>query len=245
MTGTTVVVEGLAKSYRGHRAVRDLSFTAHPGRITGLLGPNGAGKTTTLRMLLGLVQPDAGSATFNGTAYRDLTTAPRTVGAVLDGTGFHPLRSGRAHLRTTAKAVGATRARLDELVELVGLGEAIGRRVGGYSLGMKQRLALADVLLADPEVLILDEPTNGLDPVGMAWLRGLLRAKAAAGATVLVSSHLLAEVEQAVDDVLIIDGGTVVLADSLEALRARESDFNLERLYLEAVHASPAGAWSA
>jgi ABC-2 type transport system ATP-binding protein len=202
------------------RAVSDLGFTVEPGSVTGFLGPNGAGKTTTLRMLLGLMQPDAGTATFDGAPYATLPTPLRTVGAVLE-TAFHPARSGRNHLRVYCRAAGFPLSRADEVLAQVGLTDAGNRRAGGYSLGMRQRLALATALLGDPAVLVLDEPANGLDPEGIQWLRGFLRHLAhEQGRTVLVSSHLLSEVEQTVDRVVIVGAGRLVREGSMEQLRS-------------------------
>jgi ABC-2 type transport system ATP-binding protein len=215
-----VEVRGLAKSFGAVRAVSDLSFTVEPGSVTGFLGPNGAGKTTTLRMMLGLERPDAGTATFNGTPYAKLREPVRTVGAVLE-TAFHPARSGRDHLRVYSRAAGLPVSRADETLAQVGLADAGRRRAGGYSLGMRQRLALATALLGDPAVLVLDEPANGLDPEGIQWLRGfLLHLAHQEGRTVLVSSHLLAEIEQTVDRVVIIGAGRLVREGSVEELRA-------------------------
>jgi ABC-2 type transport system ATP-binding protein len=214
----TIEVTGLTKRFGGVAAVDDLSFTVQPGRITGFLGPNGAGKTTTLRAILGLTRPDRGTATVDGVAYADLTSPVRTVGAVLDDAGAHPSRSGAAHLRVVAAAAGIDGGRVDDVLALVGLADAARRRVGGYSLGMRRRLALGTALLGDPSVLVLDEPTNGLDPAGVRWLRELLRSLAADGRTVLVSSHLLAEVAHTVDDVVIIDRGRLVVAGALADL---------------------------
>jgi ABC-2 type transport system ATP-binding protein len=194
-----IVVAGLTKTYGTLRAVDDLSFTVEPGTITGFLGPNGAGKTTTLRMLLGLITPDAGTATIGGHPYRALLAPNDEVGAVLDASGFHSARSGRNHLRIYCTVNGYPGRRADRVLELVGLADAGRRPVRGYSLGMRQRLALATALLGDPRVLILDEPANGLDPEGIAWLRRLLRSLADEGRTVLVSSHVLSEVQQLVD----------------------------------------------
>ncbi|RBY86623.1 ATP-binding cassette domain-containing protein [Blastococcus sp. TF02A-30] len=202
------------------RAVSDLGFTVEPGQVTGFLGPNGAGKTTTLRMVLGLINPDAGTATFNGTPYTALPAPTRTVGAVLE-TAFHPARSARNHLRVYCRAAGLPLSRADEVLVQVGLSDAAGRRAGGYSLGMRQRLALATALLGDPAVLVLDEPANGLDPEGIQWLRGFLRHLAHdQGRTVLVSSHLLSEVEQTVDRVVIVGAGRLVREGSMADLRA-------------------------
>ncbi|HEY0126590.1 MAG TPA: ABC transporter ATP-binding protein [Blastococcus sp.] len=215
-----VEVRGLSKSFGQVRAVSDLGFTVEPGSVTGFLGPNGAGKTTTLRMLLGLMQPDAGTATFNGAPYTSLTAPLRTVGAVLE-TAFHPARSGRNHLRVYCRAAGFPVTRADEVLVQVGLADAGNRRAGGYSLGMRQRLALATALLGDPAVLVLDEPANGLDPEGIQWLRGFLRHMAHdQGRTVLVSSHLLSEVEQTVDRVVIVGAGRLVREGSMEQLRS-------------------------
>jgi ABC-2 type transport system ATP-binding protein len=188
--------------------------------VTGFLGPNGAGKTTTLRMLLGLVAPTSGAATIDGRPYRELADPARRVGAVLEQSGFHPGRSARDHLRVLATAAGLAPARADEVLEQTGLAAAARRRVGGFSLGMRQRLGLAAALLGDPDVLVLDEPANGLDPEGVHWLRGLVRGLANQGRTVLVSSHLLAEVAQTVDQVVIIDRGRLVAQSTLAALTA-------------------------
>jgi ABC-2 type transport system ATP-binding protein len=215
-----VEVSGLSKSFGQVRAVSDLSFTVEPGSVTGFLGPNGAGKTTTLRMILGLMHPDAGTATFDGAPYAALNAPLRTVGAVLE-TAFHPARSGRNHLRVYCRAAGIPLSRADEVLVQVGLADAADRRAGGYSLGMRQRLALATALLGDPAVLVLDEPANGLDPEGIQWLRGFLRHLAHdQGRTVLVSSHLLSEVEQTVDRVVIVGAGRLVREGSMEQLRS-------------------------
>src|SRR5262245_48725091 len=211
-----ITVEHLTKRYGDVVAVDDLSFTVVAGRITGFLGPNGAGKTTTLRALLGLARPTAGAATFGGVPYADLPAPAHHVGAVLETASFHPGRKAREHLRVLATAADLPLSRVDEVLALVGLDGAARRRVKGFSLGMRQRLALAGALLGDPEVLVLDEPTNGLDPDGVRWLRDLLRSFAAEGRTVLVSSHLLAEVAQTVDDVVVIAGGRLVTAGSLD-----------------------------
>jgi len=201
-------------------AVDRLSFEVGPGTVTGFLGPNGAGKTTTLRMLLGLVAPTSGTATIDGRPYRELADPLRRVGAVLEAGGFHPGRSARDHLRVLAKAAGLPAGRVGEVLEQVGLAAAGRRRVGGFSLGMRQRLGLAAALLGDPEVLVLDEPANGLDPEGVHWLRGLVRGLADQGRTVLVSSHLLAEVAQTIDRVVIIDRGRLVAQSTLADLTA-------------------------
>ncbi len=205
-----IEVDGLTKRYGSTLAVDDLSFSVPQGTITGFLGPNGAGKSTTLRAILGLVRPTAGSTTVLGHPYRDLERASRRVGAVLETTDAHPGRSGRNHLRTLAVAAKVPPSRVDEVLALVELGDASRRRVKGYSLGMRQRLGLAAALLGDPEVLILDEPANGLDPQGIRWLRDFLRGLADEGRTVLISSHVLAEIAQTVDEVVIIHRGRLV-----------------------------------
>ena len=213
-----VVVDHLSKAFGAVQAVDDLSFTVSPGRVTGFLGPNGAGKTTTLRMLLGLVRPSAGHATIGGRSYHDIPAPQRVVGAALEAASFHPGRSARDHLRVFAPQAGVPDSRCDEVLELVGLSAVASRRAGGFSLGMRQRLALATTLLADPQVLVLDEPANGLDPEGIAWLRAFLRHLAGEGRTVLVSSHVLSEVQQTVDDVVIIARGRLVHASPLADL---------------------------
>jgi ABC-2 type transport system ATP-binding protein len=219
-----VEVNGLTKWFGRVQAVADLSFTVEPASVTGFLGPNGAGKTTTLRMVLGLERPHSGTATFNGAPYASLTDPLRTVGAVLE-TAFHPARSGRNHLRVYCRAAGLPLSRADEVLAEVGLADAGARRAGGYSLGMRQRLALATALLGDPPVLILDEPANGLDPEGIQWLRGFLRYLAhEQGRTVLVSSHLLSEVEQTVDRVVIVGAGRLIREGTIDELRSGATD---------------------
>jgi ABC-2 type transport system ATP-binding protein len=218
--GHRIDVAGLTKRFGSVTALDDLSFSVRPGVVTGFLGPNGAGKTTTLRCLLGLIAPTEGSATIDGRLYRDLADPVATVGAALEASSFHPGRSARAHLQVMALAAGVDVGRCDELLAQVGLGEVAGRRVGGFSLGMRQRLALAQALLGDPQVLVLDEPANGLDPAGIAWLRGFLRALAAEGRTVLVSSHVLSEVQQSVDDIVVITRGRLVRQGPLAELEA-------------------------
>ena len=221
MAGMTIIqAHGLTKNYGSVRAVDDLSFSVDRGSVTGFLGPNGAGKTTTLRMLLGLVAPDAGTATIDGRVYAELPEPLHLVGAVLEASSFHPGRTARNHLRVQALAAAVDPSRIDEVLDLVQLTAAAGRRIGGFSLGMRQRLGLATALLADPEILILDEPANGLDPEGVRWLRGLLRGFAADGGTVLVSSHMLAETAQTVDSVVIIDHGRLVTQAPLASLTA-------------------------
>jgi len=216
-----ISIEGLTKRFGEVVAVDGLSFELDQGSVTGFLGPNGAGKTTTLRMLLGLVTPTAGTARINGRPYRELTAPLRHVGAVLESSSFHPGRTARSHLRVMTTAAGLPSTRADEVLAQVGLERAAGRRVGGFSLGMRQRLALATALLGDPEMLILDEPANGLDPEGIHWLRGFLRHLADQGRTVLVSSHVLAEVAQTVDQVVIIANGRLVTQSTLAALSDR------------------------
>ncbi|MFI7573571.1 ABC transporter ATP-binding protein [Micromonospora sp. NPDC049497] len=211
-----IVVSGLTKQYRTVRAVDDLSFTVEPGRVTGFLGPNGAGKTTTLRMLLNLVTPTAGAATIGGHRYADLTDPLRHVGAVLEASSAHKGRTGINHLRVICAAAGLPKARADEALALVGLTPAAKRRFKGYSLGMKQRLGIAAAMLGDPRVLILDEPANGLDPEGIRWMRGFLKGLAHEGRTVLVSSHLLSEMQLLADDVVIIAGGKLVRQGTVE-----------------------------
>jgi ABC-2 type transport system ATP-binding protein len=218
-----IELHGLSKRFGHVHAVDDLSFAVAPGAVTGFLGPNGAGKTTTLRMLLGLVEPTAGTATIHGRRYREIADPLRAVGAVLEASSFHPGRTARDHLRVQALAGGAGPRRIEEVLELVGLDDAADRRIGGFSLGMRQRLGLATALLCEPEALILDEPANGLDPEGVRWLRDLLRRLADEGRTVLVSSHLLAEVAQTVDSVIILDRGRLVTHSTLERLMAGAS----------------------
>jgi ABC-2 type transport system ATP-binding protein len=219
-TGLPVDVERLTKTFGNLKALDDLSFSVRPGVVTGFLGPNGAGKTTTLRCLLGLLSPTGGTATIGGQRYRDLEHPVVTVGAALESSSFHPGRSARAHLQVMAQAAGLDTARCDALLAQVGLTDVGRRRVGGFSLGMRQRLALAQALLGDPGVLVLDEPANGLDPAGIAWLRGFLRALAAEGRTVLVSSHVLTEVQQTVDDIVVITRGRLVRQGTLAELEA-------------------------
>ncbi len=215
-----IEVSRLSKSFGSVQAVDDLSFRVEPGRVTGFLGPNGAGKTTTLRMLLGLVEPSSGTATIGGLPYRSIPTPMRVVGAALEAASFHPGRTARDHLRMYGPQVGVADRRCDEVLELVGLSAAAGRRVGEFSLGMRQRLGLATTLLGDPHVLLLDEPANGLDPEGISWLRRFLRHLASEGRTVLVSSHVLSEVQQTVDEVVIIARGRLVHASPLADLAA-------------------------
>jgi ABC-2 type transport system ATP-binding protein len=231
MRDATVTATHLTKRYGDVRAVDDLTFALTPGAITGFLGPNGAGKTTTLRLLLGLAEPTAGAAHVLGRRYRDIEQPLRAVGAVLESGDFDPGRSGRNHLRALALAAEIGFERVEEVLALVELSDAAGRPVRTYSLGMRQRLGLAGALLGDPEVLVLDEPANGLDPAGVHWLRGFLRQFARRGRTVLVSSHVLAEVAQTADSVLIIHRGRLVGERRIDALP--EPARALETLYLE------------
>jgi ABC-2 type transport system ATP-binding protein len=221
--GHRIDVVGLTKVFGAVTALDDLTFSVRPGVVTGFLGPNGAGKTTTLRCLLGLVEPTEGSATIDGRHYREIPDPLGTVGAALEASSFHPGRAARAHLQVMALAAGIPVTRADDLLAMVGLSEFADRRVSGYSLGMRQRLGLAQALLGDPPVLILDEPANGLDPAGIAWLRGFLRSLAAEGRTVLISSHVLSEVQQSVDDVVVIARGRLVRQGTLADLEGGPS----------------------
>jgi ABC-2 type transport system ATP-binding protein len=210
MSDGQIVVSGLTKHYKLVKAVDNLSFTVQPARVTGFLGPNGAGKTTTLRMLLNLVRPTAGTATIGGRRYADLRDPIRHVGAVLEASSAHKGRTGRNHLRVICRSAGIPLARADEVLDLVGITAAGRRKFRGYSLGMRQRLGIAAALIGDPHVLILDEPANGLDPEGIRWMRDLLKLLASQGRTILVSSHLLSEMELLADDVVIIAAGQLV-----------------------------------
>jgi ABC-2 type transport system ATP-binding protein len=234
---TTIDVDRLTRRYGATTAVDELSFAVPAGSVTGFLGRNGAGKSTTLRALLGLTRPTAGSATFDGVPYGRLADPARTVGALLESDPFHPGRSGRDHLRVLATAAGVAPGRVDEVLELVGLADAARRAAGGYSLGMRRRLGLAAALLGDPEALVLDEPANGLDPHGIRWLRDLLRAHAARGVAVLVSSHVLSEVALIAEQVVVIDRGRLVTSGPLGALTAG-GHATLEDVFLELTDAS-------
>lgn len=218
--GGLIECQGLTKQFGSVRAVDGLSFRAEPGRVTGFLGPNGSGKTTTLRMILGLVRPTTGLATIGGARYQDLREPLRQVGAVLDTAGFYPPRSARDHLAIGARLLGMPESAADAALAWVGLEGQAKRKVGGFSLGMRQRLAMASALLASPDVLLLDEPANGLDPAGVHWLRGFLRSFAATGRTVLLSSHVLAEMAQTVDEVVVIHRGRLVAQAPLAGLLA-------------------------
>jgi ABC-2 type transport system ATP-binding protein len=235
--GPIVRVRGLTKRYGEIVAVDRLTFALEPGTVTGLLGPNGAGKTTTLRLLLGLAEPDAGEALVFGRRYRDLDRPARRVGAVLESSDLHPGRSGRDHLRALAAAAEIPPGRVEEVLGLVALNAAATRRVKTYSLGMRQRLGLAAALLGGPELLVLDEPANGLDPAGVYWLRTFLRRFAEEDGTVLLASHMLAEAAQTVDEVLIIDRGRLVASGTLDEFT--EGGRTLEDAYLELTGAAP------
>ena len=233
-----IEVTGVSKLFGATVALKDVTFTAPPGQVTGFLGPNGAGKTTALRILLGLARPGTGTALIDGKRYADLPSPRRVVGAVIDSMGFEPGRTGRNHLRVVARAAKISRTRVDDVLEFVELTDAADRAAGGYSLGMRQRLALASALLGDPQEHLLDEPANGLDPAGMAWLRRLLTDWAGQGRTVLFSSHVLTEVEFVANRIVIIDHGRVVregvaedLYGSQRAVVVRTEDrAGLERL---------------
>ncbi|MDY7100225.1 MAG: ABC transporter ATP-binding protein [Actinomycetota bacterium] len=216
-----IACESLTKTFGDVRAVDDVSFRVEPGSVCGFIGPNGSGKTTTLRMLLGLVQPSHGRATIGGRAYAELDAPARRVGAALEAASFHPGRSARNHLRVMCRAAGIERGRADEVLDLVGLTESARRRVGGFSMGMRQRLGLAGAMVGDPGVLVLDEPANGLDPAGIRWLRQYLRRLADEGRTVLVSSHVLSEVQQSVDHIVVISRGRIVRTGAISELLAQ------------------------
>jgi ABC-2 type transport system ATP-binding protein len=229
MADAPLEVRGLTKRFGSTTAVDGLTFAIEPGRITGFLGPNGAGKTTTLRMLLGLVHASAGDALVEGVPYRRLRDPARSVGAVLEASSYHPARSGRNHLRVLATAAGIPRARVDETLRQVELEAAAGRPVRTYSLGMRQRLSVAGALLGEPRLLVLDEPANGLDPEGIRWLRRFLRSFAADGGTVFISSHVLAEIAQLADEVVIIHRAKLVAHEPLAALTARAAGGTIVR----------------
>jgi ABC-2 type transport system ATP-binding protein len=233
MTGATatrglpIEINGLTKRFGTVLAVNDITFSVSPGKVTGFLGPNGSGKTTTLRMLLGLVSPTSGTATIGGIRYSDLPNPAVLVGAVLEATSFHPSRRARSHLRVVARACGQDNKRVDEVLDLVGLHDDANRKVSSFSLGMRQRLELAGALLGDPSVLILDEPSNGLDPQGIAWLRDFMRYLAGEGKTVLVSSHLLSEMAQTIDEVVILSHGLLRAQGTLESITANITASNM------------------
>jgi ABC-2 type transport system ATP-binding protein len=239
----TITFDRLTKRYGDVLAVDNLTFDLEPGTVTGFVGANGAGKSTTLRMLLGLTRPTSGRALFNGVPYAELTTPAREVGALTDPDVFHPRRTGRGALRVLAAASAIPDRRVDEVLELVDLTSAASRRVGGYSLGMRQRLGLAAALLGDPAVLVLDEPANGLDPLGVHWLRGLLRRFGDEGLTVLVSSHQLAELAQTVDDLVVIDRGRLVARGPLSSLTG-DGTRSLEDLFFDLISINSEGQQS-
>jgi ABC-2 type transport system ATP-binding protein len=214
----SISVEGLTKRYGDVTAVEDLSLTVRPGAVTGFLGPNGAGKTTALATIVGLIRPTAGHVLIDGVPVGSVPPDARKLGVHIESSGAHPGRSARDHLRSLAALAGLPRTRVDEVLEIVELEAAAGRRVGGYSTGMRQRLGLAAALLGDPEILVLDEPLNGLDPQGIRWLRTFLRERAAAGGTVLLSSHVLTEAAQTVDDVIVIHRGRLIRQGSIQEL---------------------------
>jgi ABC-2 type transport system ATP-binding protein len=218
-----IEARGLVKRYGSTTAVDHLSFDVRPGTVTGFLGPNGAGKSTTMRMIIGLDRPDAGQARINGHGYRELRWPLREVGALLEAKAFHPGRTARAHLTALAAANAIPRRRVNDVLEITGLEEAAERRAGKFSLGMAQRLGIAAALLGDPAVLLLDEPVNGLDPDGIRWIRNLLKSLAAAGRTVLVSSHLISEIAQTADELIVIGRGRLLAQTSVAELAARSS----------------------
>ena len=232
-----ITVSGLTKQYGDRLAVDDLGFDLAPGRVTGFVGPNGAGKSTTMRMMVGLSRPDRGDVRYDGVPYTDLVHPARVVGSVLDARCLHPGRTARNHLRATAALSGVPARRVDEVLADVGLESAADQRAGGFSLGMRQRLALASALLADPGVLLLDEPSNGLDPDGIRWLRNHLRSFADAGGTVFVSSHLIAELAKFADDLVVVGGGRLIATETVESVTAR-SGMSLEDSLLEMTTAS-------
>ncbi|MDX6294226.1 MAG: type transport system ATP-binding protein [Kribbellaceae bacterium] len=215
-----ITVSGLTKQYGKRRAVQDMTFEVAAGRVTGFVGPNGAGKSTTMRMMVGLTRPDSGEVRYHGTSYTDLKNPARIVGSVLDARCMHPGRTARNHLRATAALSGVPR-RAEQVLAEVGLDTAADQRAGGFSLGMRQRLALAGALLGDPQVLLLDEPSNGLDPDGIRWLRTYLSDFAARGGTVFVSSHLIGELSMFADDLVVVGGGRLLAAESVETMTAR------------------------
>ena len=238
---TDISLRALSKQFGDVRAVDDLTADFAAGQVTGFLGPNGAGKSTALRMVVGLVRPSAGAALIEGRRYDELSEPRRVVGAVLETGGFHPGRTGRNHLRVVAQGAGLAPERVDAVLDHVDLTDDGDRRVGGYSLGMRQRLSLAVALLGDPDVLILDEPANGLDPSGMAWLRGLLRDLADQGRTIVISSHVLSEVAQTVDRVVIVSNGRLRFEGPLTELTVAGESLEGAFLRLTDDHATPAG----
>ncbi len=228
-----ITIDGLTKRYGKVAAIDNLSFQVYPGRVTGFLGPNGAGKTTTMKTLLGLVSPSSGKATITGKNYRELSEPTKTVGALIEENTFHPGRTGRAHLRILTIAAGLPEERINEVLKLVELETAADRKVKGYSMGMKQRLGLAGALLGEPDILVLDEPANGLDPQGIHWLRELLKNYAREGRTVLISSHVLSEIAQIADEIVVIDKGHLVTHKPLKEL-VKPGD-NLEEVFIDLI----------
>ncbi|MFI7164168.1 ABC transporter ATP-binding protein [Rhodococcus erythropolis] len=235
-----IELRGLTKVYGPTKAVDDLSFTVKPGIVTGFLGPNGAGKSTTMRMILGLDQPTSGAALIDGKPYRELKTPLRTVGALLDAKWVHPNRSARAHLQWMAASNGIPKSRVDEVLRLVGLSEVAGKKAGGFSLGMSQRLGLAGALLGDPKVLLFDEPVNGLDPEGIVWIRKFMQRLAAEGRTVLVSSHLLSEMALTAEQLVVIGRGRLISDSTVAEFvdRSSESTVRVRSPQLDALHAA-------
>ena len=231
-----IEARGLVKRYGPTPAVDHLSFDVRPGTVTGFLGPNGAGKSTTMRMILGLDRPDAGTARVNGQSYHDLRWPLRDVGALLEAKAFHPGRSARAHLTALAASNAIPRGRVDEVLEITGMATAADRRAGKFSLGMAQRLGIAAALLGDPAVLLLDEPVNGLDPEGIRWIRGLLKNLAADGRIVFISSHLIGEVAQTADQLIVIGRGRLLAQTTVAGLSARGS--SLEEAFFQLTEAS-------
>ena len=228
-----ITVSHLTKSYGGRTVVDDLSFDLAPGRITGFVGPNGAGKSTTMRMMVGLARPDAGEVTYAGTAYAELADPVGTVGVVLDARAMHPGRTAGHHLAAMAAMSGRSARRVEEVLHLVGLDAAAGQRVGGFSLGMRQRLAIAGALLGEPQVLMLDEPANGLDPDGIRWLRSMLTRFAAEGGTVFVSSHFITELATFAHDLVVVGAGRLITAEPLADTLARDHARSLEDILLD------------
>lgn len=232
-----ITIHNLVKHRGTGKILSGISFNARPGRVTGFLGPNGAGKSTTLRVLLGLDHATSGSALINGKPFVELHNPLATVGAALDGFGAHRMRTGRAHLRWIARAAGLSNSRVEEVLEIVGLTNAGGKRVGKYSLGMGRRLGIAAALLGDPKILILDEPVNGLDPEGIRWIRTFLRERAESGNTVLLSSHLMGELAETVDDVVIIKHGVIVADGTLVEVIGNHSTLEEAYFALTSEHA--------
>ena len=228
-----ITVSHLTKSYGRRTVVDDLSFDLAPGRITGFVGPNGAGKSTTMRMMVGLARPDAGEVSYRGASYAELSDPARTIGVVLDARAMHPGRSARNHLRAMAANSLLPDARVEQVLHLVGLDAAADQRVGGFSLGMRQRLAIAGALLGEPEVLMLDEPANGLDPDGIRWLRGMLTSFASDGGTVFVSSHFIAELATFAHDLVVVGNGRLITAEPLAATLDRDPTQSLEDILLD------------